>query len=181
MREGLVWGVGAGKAGLVTQYVLSSHGTLLHVVTCWFELWQDWPWEAGRLVWKSPLRSLLQFMMVFMETEQAVAYVSLEGMWLRSKMISGSRVTLNFWLVHHTDSWIDNLTSGSWGWELLSWVLDMSVIHPRSRLEEFSGGNCPGDSLSKQQTNSLGQVKTKRHLRMHLPLCAIWLLLINSM
>ena len=54
-------------------------------------------------------------MMVFMETEQAVAYVSLEGMWLRSKMISGSRVTLNFWLVHHTDSWIDNLTSGSWG------------------------------------------------------------------
>ena len=27
-------GEGAGKAGLVTQYVLSSHGTLLHVVTC---------------------------------------------------------------------------------------------------------------------------------------------------
>ena len=31
---------------------------------------------------------------------------------------------------------------------------------------------------NKQTLN--GQVKTKRHLRMHLPLCAIWLLLTNS-
>lgn len=89
-------------------------------------------------------------MMVFMETEQAVAYVSLEGMWLRSKMISGSRVTLSFWLVHHMDSWKDNLTSGSWGVRITRLGAGQveSVIHPRSRLEEFRGENCPGDSLS---------------------------------
>lgn len=105
---------------------------------------------SRRLAWRSPLRSLLQYMMVFMETEQAVAYVSLEGMWLRSKTISGSRVTLSFWLVHHMDSWKDNLTSGSWGVRITRLGAGQveSVIHPRSRLEEFRGENCPGDSLS---------------------------------
>ena len=103
-----------------------------------------------RLAWRSPLRSLLQYMMVFMETEQAVAYVSLEGMWLRSKTISGSRVTLSFWLVHHMDSWKDNLTSGSWRVRITRLGAGQveSVIHPRGRLEEFREENCPGDSLS---------------------------------
>lgn len=86
---------------------------------------------GSRRCLQEPSGSLLQYMMGVYGNRAGCGICKSWRHVAKGKMISGSRVTLSFWLVHHTDSWMDKLTPGSRGWNYsvgcwTGWVCDSS-------------------------------------------------------